>query len=260
MEFDWRGAGGGAVLSILIASSVSPYAYAERVACTPIRFGETAASVAARITGNAHNRHASWFQIVNPTTQRAVPKERYDRIWAGWRACVVGESAPAQLSTLESLRANVARLAHSSAAALTRFDLTYVMWVLLTVVFVFASGGIDNYLSHRIVVRRRMQDFGEAFVREFDRPLVRAGSADDAIDSQLRFRPDQARLDVLLAPRNGRPYPNLADHRTNVEYDISRVLAAMNNPPVVHGPLRTQGRWIVVPFRFTLPIRQDGAK
>ena len=42
----------------------------ERVTGVPIRTAETVASAAQRITGDARNMHASWFQIVNPTTAR----------------------------------------------------------------------------------------------------------------------------------------------------------------------------------------------
>src|SRR4029453_4743509 len=48
----------------------------ERVTCVMIRTDETGASVAKRVTGDARNMQASWFQIVNPTTSRPVPKTR----------------------------------------------------------------------------------------------------------------------------------------------------------------------------------------
>ena len=50
----------------------------ERVTCVMIRTDETVASVARRVTGDARNMQASWFQIVNPTTSRPVPKTRTD--------------------------------------------------------------------------------------------------------------------------------------------------------------------------------------
>jgi hypothetical protein len=260
MAFDWRSGGSGVVLSVLIASAVPQETSAQRLACVPIRSGETAASVAARIAGDARHRHAAWFQIIDPATQRAVSKARYDRIWAGWHACLVSTSASSHsLSTLQTLRADVAYVARAVIATLSRIELTYVLWLLLAGVIVFASRDIENYLTHRNALRRPMKIFGEAFVREFDRSLVRTGSSDRAIDAQLRFRPELGRLDVLLAPRSGRRYPNLADHKKNVEYDVSRVLAMLTDPPIEHGPLRTDGRWVVVPFRFTLPINQDGA-
>jgi hypothetical protein len=80
------------------------------------------------------------------------------------------------------------------------------------------------------------------------------------IDSRLRFSPHRWRVDVLLAPRAGRLYPNLADHRKNVEYDVWRVLRAMNDPPFVQEPMYTQGRWVVVPFQLKANPGQAGGR
>ena len=65
----------------------------ERVTCVTIRTDETVASVAKRVTGDARNMQASWFQIVNPTTSRPVPKTRYGFIFAGWNACTTVDDA-----------------------------------------------------------------------------------------------------------------------------------------------------------------------
>jgi hypothetical protein len=65
---------------------------------------------------------------------------------------------------------------------------------------------------------------------------------------------------VLLAPRDGRRYPNLADHRKNVEYDVTRVLQLMKDPPFVQGEMYTQGRWVVVPFQLKANPGQAGVK
>ena len=64
-----------------------------RVTCVKIRTDETVASVAKRVTGDARNMEASWFQIVNPTTSRPVPKTRYGFIFAGWNACTTVDDA-----------------------------------------------------------------------------------------------------------------------------------------------------------------------
>ncbi len=64
-----------------------------RVTCVRIRTDETVASVAKRVTGDARNMQASWFQIVNPTTSRPVPKTRYGFIFAGWNACTAVDDA-----------------------------------------------------------------------------------------------------------------------------------------------------------------------
>ena len=56
--------------------------------CHAIRRGESAAQAARRTTGNGRNAYQAWFQIMNASS-RFVPKSQYDRIHAGWRACVV---------------------------------------------------------------------------------------------------------------------------------------------------------------------------
>jgi hypothetical protein len=95
-----------------------------------------------------------------------------------------------------------------------------------------------------------MTRFGERFVREFEEPLMRPGSGDRALASRLRLRPDRRRLDILLAPRGRRTYPNLSDHRKNVEYDVGRVLQLLKDEPFVVERLSEQGRCVIVQCRF----------
>src|SRR4026208_2577918 len=59
--------------------------------CHPIRTGETATQLARRITGDGRNKYQPWFQIMDASA-RFVPKSQYDRIRAGWRACVVKQT------------------------------------------------------------------------------------------------------------------------------------------------------------------------
>lgn len=239
-----------AVLFVAIISAASESAAAQRLACSPIRPGESAARVAARITGDARNRNEPWFQILDPATNRAIPKSRYDLVHAGWIACVYERPRPVPIP---------AALAASSRT-LDGLDSTYVSWVLLVLLISLAIHGADDYVSDRRVVRRLLASFGETFVREFDRPLVRAHPSDRVIDSRLRFTPHRSRVEVLLAPCAGRPYPNLADHRKNVEYDVWRVLRAMNDPPFVQEPMYAQGRWVVVPFQLKANPGQAGGR
>lgn len=51
----------------------------QRPTCVTIRADETVASVARRLTGDARNMQAPWFQVVNPTTSRRVAKAQ-DRL------------------------------------------------------------------------------------------------------------------------------------------------------------------------------------
>ena len=148
----------------------------------------------------------------------------------------------------------------AAATTLDRIDSTYISWVLLVLLISLAIHGTDDYVSDRRAVLRLLTSFGDTFVNEFDRPLVRSHPSDRVIDSRLRVSPHRSRIDVLLAPRDGRPYPNLADHRKNVEYDVLRVLHRMNDPPLVQGPMYAQGRWVVVPFQLKVNDGQAGGR
>ena len=107
---------------------------------------------------------------------------------------------------------------------------------------------------------RCLKRFGERFIQEFERPLVPSRPLERVLDSRLRYSAHRARVDVLLAPREGRLYPNLADHRENVEYDVTRVLQVLQDHPFVHGPLFVRGRWVVVPFQLKVNAKQAGAR
>ena len=76
--------------------------------------------------------------------------------------------------------------------------------------------------------------------------------------SRLRLSPRRARFDILLAPGEGRRYPNLSDHRKNVEYDVARVLHVLGDESFVCGPLSVQAEWVVVPFQFRVGPKQPG--
>ena len=70
-----------------------------------------------------------------------------------------------------------------------------------------------------------------------------------ALKSRLRFKPYRSRLEVLLAPAVGRSYPNLSDHRKNVEYDVERVRHALGDTPFFSDSIRQRGEWVVLSFR-----------
>jgi len=62
----------------------------------------------------------------------------------------------------------------------------------------------------------------------------------------VRVKPQQRRLEILLAPQGRRTYPNLLDHRTNVEYDVGRVIRALKDERFLPEQLSAQGRWVIV--------------
>ena len=99
---------------------------------------------------------------------------------------------------------------------------------------------------------------GERFVLEFARPLVQVRPKEPVLEARLRVRPYRWQVEVMLAPCGGRPYPNLVDHKQNVEYDVERVLRALEDQRFVRGPLYAQGRWVVVPLRLQVNPRQAG--
>ena len=116
--------------------------------------------------------------------------------------------------------------------------------------------GLHDYVRYRTALRL----FGERFVREFDRPLVRVRPSEPVVEARLRVHLHRPRVEVMLAPRSGRRYPNLVDHKQNVEYDVDRVLQVLDDRRFAPGPLYAQGRWVVVPLKLQVRTKQAGAR
>lgn len=102
----------------------------------------------------------------------------------------------------------------------------------------------------RHTLKLQMLVFGRAFLSDFERPLRVDGVADRPVHARIRFVPRQQRLDILLAPGSGRRYPNLADHKRNVEYDVHRIAHHLRNHHFVPSAPRAEGKWVVIPFQF----------
>jgi hypothetical protein len=209
--------------------------------CTAIRPGETASLVAQRITGEARDTREPWFQIVDPATSRVVPKASYDYVRPGWNACVITSVAPTVTPAQST-------------------DSSLAVWTLLLASIALVTYGADHYCRSRKKVVNVMQQFGQRFVQEFERPLVRPDLPAPPIQSRLRVMPHAARVDVLIAPGAGHRYPNLADHRNNVDYDLKRVLHVLRDQPFINGPPYMHGRWVVLPFQWQPRITQAGGK
>jgi hypothetical protein len=116
---------------------------------------------------------------------------------------------------------------------------------------------MERFLTNRRSRKRDVQEFGDLFVKDFERPLVIDGVVSHPIRARVRWVPFHRRLDILLAPAAGRRYPNLDDHRRNVEYDVNRIAHRLRHHPFVQRPLRAEGQWVVVPFQLT-PRRHTG--
>lgn len=264
------------VLVLLLASAQDTFAR-PRGACVTIRSDESAASVAKRLTGDARNVSAPWFQIVNPTTSRPVPKSRYGLRFAGWNACVVNAAVaapepPAPDAPAPSLHAVADRLPGVPVAAaplahpVTRAGSGVVTWFPVmawcTLVVLLALGNwfVDEYLVERARRLRSMRGYAERFVQEFERPLVQQHLPERPIQSRVRFRPGRSRFDVLLAPQGGLRYPNLTDHKRNVMYDVVRIQRALSEHAFVSSRPYARGRWVVVPFKLRVDAREAGGE
>lgn len=104
-----------------------------------------------------------------------------------------------------------------------------------------------------------MQRAGEEFVIAFARPLIDSSSGVSPIQARLRFVRRAQQLEISIAPGAGRRYPNLVDHKRNVEYDVNRVMRVLGTHFVMSDRLRAAGKWVVVPIRLA-DLKQTGAK
>jgi len=236
---------------------------AQQFVCRPIAAGDTASSLARRLTGSADAAYGLAFQIRDPARQMFVPKSQYSRLQSDWQACiapgpaptspvvyapvvdlaaspiVLDQPAPTPLA-LASAPLTVARADRTPlyvpAAGIVGAALLFV--VLLSAAVALAPGQIPP------TVRRD----GENFVTVFARPLVDESSRVPPIETRLRYRRRKQQLELSIAPTRGHRYPNLADHRKNVEYDIDRVLRVLGNYALSKPP-RTNGKWVVITIR-----------
>jgi len=252
------------LLLSLLAVAAADNALAQPLYCAPIRPGETAPQVAKRITGEANAAREPWFQIVDPATSRFVPKARYGSVRAGWHACVatgLPASAAASVGTNASTWSRHVRTAYEDVVGLIQSpDSDLGLWLVLLVLIAIATHSADHYFRDREQILAAMQRFSQKFVREFERPLAGADLSARPIQSRLRFAPHASRLDILIAPGAGRRYPNLTDHRHNVEYDLTRVLNVLRDEPFVNGRPYMDGRWVVLPFSLKPAITQAGGR
>jgi hypothetical protein len=251
---------------ILTLAAGPPAAFAQSRVCHAVQRGDTASRLAQRITGDARNKYQPWFQIVD-ASMRSVPKSQYDRIRPGWRACILEEpvesrSTPADDVVAEKVTTPVEAVASPPAAiaprAIRDVDLSVVWLGAAVVVPLLGWRILDGYYSRRKAALIVMRHFAHRFLREFERPLIQPHAAEHAVKSRLRLSPRRARFDILLAPGKGRRYPNLSDHRKNVEYDVARVLHVLGDESFVCGPLSVQAEWVVVSFKFRVGPKQPG--
>jgi hypothetical protein len=266
---------------IVLTLAVSPSAaYAESFACYPVHRGDTASRLAKRITGDASNKYQPWFDMVD-RWGRSVPKSQYDRLRSGWRACILVKTVEGrpleagQVVTDEAARqvepaagpppANAPRTIQDvfrPSLVSLQASLNDPTRIWLGAAVVLPALGfliLGGYVRRRNAAAIFMSQFALLFVREFERPLLRH-AAEPAIRARLRVSPYRTRLEICLAPANGHRYPNLSDHRKNVEYDVDRVLSALADESFACGRLRMREGWVVVPFRFSARLKQRGVR
>ena len=284
----------------LLLAGAPTAAFPDSPVCHPIRRGESAPQVARRVTGDSRNAYQSWFQIRNASS-RFVPKSQYNSIRAGWQACLFkplvqrasakvddvvvakaleASAAAADAGLSESLPASAAMvepavlvtrggseasqspqsIAFAIMRAIRGLDFPMV-WLGAAMVVPWVGWRIlDDHLVRTKTRTLVMRHFATRFVKEFERPL-RWSEAERPVRSRVRYSTRRGRLDILLAPGKGRRYPNLSDHKKNMEYDVARIVRALADQSFVTGPLYTQAGWVVVPFQFLVRrSRGEGGK
>ena len=257
-----------AVLLLLLCALPSRVA-AQQFVCWPIAAGDTASSLARRLTGNADAAYSLAFQIRDPARRMFVPKSHYQRLRADWQACV----APALVPKTPVVYAPVVALAASpmvpdrpiaitpralasTPLAVTRADRTLagvrvaaaVAAVLFVVLLLVVVGSLTRQTLPPSVRRA-----GENFLTVFAQPLFDPSSGVPPIQARLQFVRRTQQLEIFMAPGPGHRYPNLADHKMNVEYDVDRVIRVLGNY-VLSGSPRAAGKWVVVTLR---PLRKE---
>ena len=242
-------------LPFVVIMTTAASASAQTLACYPIRPGDTAARLARQLTGHAANRHQPWFQIVEPVSDTVVSKRNYGRIQSGWHVCIASErvrgfSSPSLSRAMATSGVLVPRGLALQPSAIDWRILQWTVPLVMTFTAVVVWVSTRRYLDRRQLLVAYMTAFGRGFVDEFERPLFRNRSTDAVINSRLRFVPRRRRLEILLAPAAGRTYPNLTDHRMNVEYDVERIVTLLDDRRFMNAPLYSQGEWVVIPFHM----------
>ena len=246
---------------VLLFMAATGDAFAQQFVCSSVRQGDTAARLALRLTNSAENRHAPGFQILDPTTSRFIPKGAYDAIRPGWKVCIARDeiSRPRRQITVPSYPAKpeTAQLFNRLAA----MDSVYAWMIAVAILApLVVSPVAKKHLDKRRAMLDSMSRFAAVFVSEFAQPLPRQHAADQPIKVRLQCAPCRARLEILLAPNRGHTYPNLSDHKKNLEYDIERVLRLVSDQPFIRGEPYSRGDWVVIPFHVPAGVTQKGSR
>ena len=253
-------------VALLLLCAMPSRVDAQHFVCWPIAAGDTASSLARRLTGNAAAVYDLAFQIRDPARRMFVPKShyQYQRLQPDWQAGVargpvpdnliayapVVELAGAAMVPDEHIIAPIpqaiaaAPLAPALRADRTLSDVPFAATIGGAVLLVLLLSAAARSVAPRPMppAARRA---GEDFVAVFAQPLVDPSSRVPPIQARLRFVRRKQQLEISMAPGPGRRYPNLADHKKNVEYDVDRVIRVLGNCVLCRPPSAT-GKWVVV--------------
>jgi hypothetical protein len=255
-----------ALVSVLAAAPRVADAALPRFECYPVRAGDSAAKAALRLTGENQNWRASWFQIVD-ARGRLVRKGDYEEIRPGWRVCLAVERPqPTAMPPPARPDPSPALAPRAAPVSVPRSSIPVspvsAAWWLAAVGVVALSAALFavNTLMKERALAHVMQRFGGEFVREFGRPWLHYRGAGPSPQARLRVMPSRARVEILVSPPPGRTYPNLSDHRSNVEYDVARVTAALKHESFACGQPYVEGKWVVLPFHFQGRVIKEGVR
>jgi hypothetical protein len=252
-------------LTTVVLAAASLDAAAQSAVCETVRPDDTASTVARRLTGRADSYDEPWFRIFDRSRSLVIPRARYDRLQSGWQVCVPAMRAarhaagiiPRAMPTaarslprgsMSAKRSSVLEATSSRRALGLAFLLLGIVASGAAVVCGWQS--VEQIVMKRKALEREMLAFGRAFLNDFEQPLLVAGVGDRPVHARMRCVPRERRIEILLAPGSGRRYPNLADHRRNVEYDVCRIAHHLRHHPFVPSPPRSEGQWVVIPFYF----------
>jgi hypothetical protein len=268
-------------LVLLLVCAAPSLVDAQQFVCSPIRRGDTASRLARRLAGNSAAAYSLAFQVRDPVRQLFVPKSHYLHLSTRWQACVaigtvtgtppayepVALGAPA-VAAADPVIASAPLAITSAPASPGESAPAPSSGSHDGVVFIakIASAPLLLLLLYAAADLRMprpvppiMQRAGEQFVTAFTRPLIDPSSSTPPIQTRLRFIRRTRQLEISIAPGPGRRYPNLIDHKRNVEYDVDRVMGVLGKHFFVSGRLRASGKWVVVPIRLA-DVEHMGAK
>jgi hypothetical protein len=248
-----------AVVLLFLCTLPSP-AVAQKFVCWPIAAGDTVSSLARRLTGKSSAAYGLAFQIRDPARRMFVPKSQYQRLESDWQACVapgpvlntpvayapvveLGASAIVPERPIETNLGSTSLSLAGAGGPVTTIPFAAPMTAVLLIMLSVGAGALTLR-----PIPSSIRRVGEDFVTVFARPLIDASRPAPPIQTRLRFARRRQQLDIFIAPGPGHRYPNLADHKKNLEYDVDRVIRVLGNC-VLCKPPRADGKWVVVSIK-----------